>query len=346
MGSRYPQDPAHCRVALAVDAVAPADDDELSRRHLVERQGAGLVRADRGRRSQCLHGAEAFDDRALLGQLLRAERQQGRDHRGKTGGDRRDRQADADEEQLVEVLTSDQPDDDDEHECGRGHDRDQHGQLVELLGERSLFLLDAREHPGDVADFGRHPGRGDDHLAPPARDLGVHVGHVDPVAERDVLAVDRVDDLGHRGALAGETGLFDLERGRHEDASVGRNLVPRFEADDVSGDELLRRYLHPLAVAADVGIHDQHLAERGDALRRLALLVQPHNRVQHREADHDQSGRHLLQRDDADDCRSDQHQLHEVLVLTQERLPGRLFGLFRELVRPVPRAPGFHLRRG
>ncbi len=123
MGSGHPQDSAHRRVALAVDAEAPTDDDELARRHLVERQGAGLVRADRRRRSEGLHGAESLDDRALLRQLLRAEGQQGRDHGGKTRGDRRDGQADPDEEQLVEVLTSDQPDDDDEHECGRGHDR-------------------------------------------------------------------------------------------------------------------------------------------------------------------------------------------------------------------------------
>ena len=47
--------------------------------------------------------------------------------------------------------------------------------------------------PGDVPDLGRHPGRGDDHLAAAAGHLRVHVGHVDPVAERDVVARHRVD---------------------------------------------------------------------------------------------------------------------------------------------------------
>ncbi len=42
------------------------------------------------------------------------------------------------------------PDDDDEHQRDGRHDRDQHRQLVELLGEWRLLLLDAAQHPGDV----------------------------------------------------------------------------------------------------------------------------------------------------------------------------------------------------
>ena len=137
--------------------------------------------------------------------------------------------------------------DDDQRQCGRRHDRDQHGQLVELLGERRLLLLDAAQHPRDVADLGRHPGRRDDHLAAPARHGRVHVRHVDAVAERDVVAGTGVDRLRHRRALAGEPGLLDLERRRHEQAAVGRDLVAGLEPDDVAGHELLRRDLGQLA---------------------------------------------------------------------------------------------------
>ena len=47
-------------------------------------------------------------------------------------------------------------------------------------------------------------------------------------------------------------------------------------------------------------------------------------------------GRDVLQGDDADDRRADQHQLHEVAVLAQEGLPARLLGLLGQLVRTVP----------
>ena len=127
-----------------------------------------------------------------------------RDDRGQAGRDRGDREADADQEQVVEVVAADQPEDDDERQRGRGHDRDQHRQLVELARERRLLLLDAGQHPRDLADLGRHSGRRHHHLAAPARDGRVHVRHVDAVAERDVVAGDRVDRLQHRRALAGE----------------------------------------------------------------------------------------------------------------------------------------------
>ena len=98
-----------------------------------------------------------------------------------------------------------------------------------------------------------------------------------------------------------------------------------------------------LAVAADVRRHDQHLAQRGDALGGLALLVQAHHRVEDRQAEDDQAGRDVLQGDDADHRRADEHQLHQVAVLAQERLPAGLLGLLGQLVRPVPLPPLEHL---
>ena len=77
----------------------------------------------------------------------------------------------------------------------------------------------------------------------------------------------------------------------------------------------------------------EHLLERRDALRRLALLVEAQHRVQHGQADDHEAGRPLLQRDDADDRGAEQHELHQVAVLPKERLPGRLLLRLRELVR-------------
>ena len=165
--------------------------------------------------------------------------------------------------------------------------------------------------------------------------LGVHVRHVDAIAERRTLRGHRVDHLRHRRALAREAGLLDLERRGDQDPAVGGHLVAGLEPDDVAGDQLLGRDLDALAVAPHVRRHDQHLAQRGDALGGLALLVQAHHRVEDGQPDHDQPGRHVLQRDDADHRGAEQHELHQVAVLAQERLPTRLLGLLGQPVRPV-----------
>ena len=142
-----PEDLPGRRVALAVDREAPARDDELSRRHLVQRQRAGLVRADRRGRAERLHRAQPLDDRALGRERLRAEREHGRHDRGQAGRDGGDGQADPDQEEIVEALAPDQPENDDEHQRRGRHDRQEHGQLVELARERGLLLLNLAQHP-------------------------------------------------------------------------------------------------------------------------------------------------------------------------------------------------------
>ena len=99
------------------------------------------------------------------------------------------------------------------------------------------------EHPGDVADLRRHARRGDDELAGPARDVGVHVDHVRAVAERGIGRRHRLDALAHRQALAGQRRLGHLERRRREHAAVGRHDVAGLDRDDVPGHELLGRQL-------------------------------------------------------------------------------------------------------
>ena len=105
--ARDAEDLALGRVALALDRVAAPDDDELARGHLVERQRAGLVGADRRGRAERLHRPEPLHDRALRRERLRPEREHRRDDRGQAGRDRRDRERDADHEQLVEVVAAD-----------------------------------------------------------------------------------------------------------------------------------------------------------------------------------------------------------------------------------------------
>ncbi len=332
------EDLALRRVALALDVVATPDDDQLARGHLVEGQRPRLVGANRGRRTERLDGAQPLDDRALRRERLRAERQHRRHDGGQARRDRGDREADPDQEQLVEVLAADQPEEDHERQGARGHDRDEEGELVELARERRLLLLHLAEHPGDLADLGRHPRRRDHHLAAATSHGRVHVRHVEAVAERDLVARHGVHGLQHGRALARQRRLLDLERRRQDQAAVGGDLVAGLERHHVAGNELLGGDVHALAVPAGVRMDQEHFLERGDALGGLALLVQAEDGVEHRQADDHDPGRPLLERDHADDRCAEQDELHEVAVLAEERVPAGLLLPLRELVRPDLRA--------
>ena len=86
---------------------------------------------------------------------------------------------------------------------------------------------------------------------------------------------------------------------------------------------------------------------RSDATLSAALpsWCKPITALSDREPDHDEARAELLQGDDRHERRAEQHELHEVAVLAQERLPARLLRLLRELVRPVACSPGDHLGR-
>jgi hypothetical protein len=114
----------------------------------------------------------------------------------------------------------------------------------------------------------------------------------------------RVDRLQDWCALACERGLLDLHRRSHEQATIRGDLVARLEDDDVSRYELFCGDLGKLPPAADMSSDHEHLLKRGDALGRLALLIQPEDRVEDGQPDDDEAGTELLESDHADDGRA------------------------------------------
>ena len=190
-----------------------------------------------------------------------------------------------------------------------------------------------------MADLGRHSGRRDDELSGPARRVRVHEDHVGPVTQGNVLAVHRVDPLGHGNALAGERGLGNFERGCMEKPPVGGHDVTGLDRDDVAGHELVGRDLGELAVAPNLRLDDHHLLQRGDCCSRLSFLVQAEHGVENGEEEQHEAGAVLAQRDDAAHACNEQHDLHRVVVLADERVPARLGLRFGELVRAVLRLP-------
>ena len=151
--------------------------------------------------------------------------------------------------------------------------------------------------------------------------------------------------LEHRSALAGEGRLLDLEGGRHQQPTVGRHPVARLEEHDVARHQLGGVDLDGHAVTAHPGDVLQHLLERRQARLRLGLLTQAQHRVEDREADQDDRGARLAGDDLVHDRRAHQDDLHQVLVLAQERLQPRLRLLGGEHVGTVLRPPPLHLRR-
>ena len=84
-------------------AVLPGDR-ELTRRHLVERQRAGLVRADGRHRTQRLYRRQPLDDRILCRQLACARRVHRRHHCRQAGRDGGNRQRHTGNEDRIKGL--------------------------------------------------------------------------------------------------------------------------------------------------------------------------------------------------------------------------------------------------
>ena len=145
--------------------------------------------------------------------------------------------------------------------------------------------------------------------------------------------------LADRQALAGEGRLLDLERRRDADPAVGGHPVARLHQDHVTGHELLGVDLDRLPVATDAGDGLHHLGQGLHALLRLGLLAKADHRVEHGEAGEDDGGGDVAGDDEVDDRGGQKDELHEVLVLPEERLEPRLLLSCGEPVRSV-RPPG------
>lgn len=92
---------------LTADVIAGAGDDVLSihhrdlrHRHLVLGQCAGLIGADDRRRTEGLHGRQAANESMAFHHLLHPQRQADGHHSGQALGNRSDRQADRNHEEL------------------------------------------------------------------------------------------------------------------------------------------------------------------------------------------------------------------------------------------------------
>jgi hypothetical protein len=218
-------------------------------------------------------------------------------------------------------------------------------QPVQLAGERGLGRLLFGQQPGDLADLGRHPGRGDHELARATGDVGIHVHHVGAVAERRVGARHGLGALGDGQALPRQRGLVDLQRGRRHQPPVRGYDIARLDRDDVAGNQLPGRELRQLTVPPHPGRDNHHLLQGGNGRGGLPLLMEALDRVEQREQDQQDAGAELLERVEATDACREQHDLHRVAVLAEEGVPAGLGPAGGELVQAEPLGPRGRLGR-
>ena len=248
-------------VALAGDREpVAARHHQLPGRHLVQRQRAGLVRADGRHRPERLDRGQPLHDGVVLGQHPRAHRVQRRDHGRQAGRDGRDGQGHAGEEQLVEGLVV--PD-------ARGgasrRTRSRRSPRSPGSSRSSCFcsgVLSASVWLRSVA------------MLPISVSIPVPVTIISPrprvtdvfMNARQIRSPSPTSSPGigasvlqHRSALAGERGLLDLQGGGHQQPTVGGHPVARLEEHDVARHQLGGVDLDRHPVAAHAGDVLQHL---------------------------------------------------------------------------------------
>ena len=132
---------------------------------------------------------------------------------------------------------------------------------------------------------------------------------------------DRGSVLADRKTLPGQGGFLDLQRRRDGDPAIGRHQVPRLHQHYIPRHQIDRVDLEHLAIPADAGDGLHHRSQGGDALLGLRLLPETDHRVEDGETGEKHRGRGITGHQLVDQRRRQQHDLHEVLVLADER-PG------------------------
>ncbi len=316
-----------------------------ARRHLVERERAGLVRADHRGAAEGLDGRELLHDRAIARHATHAQRQRDGNDRRQSLGDRRDRERDGGEQDLDQGLCARKAQQEDRADERARDPRKTLAERIELALQWRGPRFRLVEQSGHAPHFRGHARGRDQRFDPSARDHRVHEDHVAALAERRIHRDDCLGDLGHRVRLAGEGRLGDLGVVGREHASIGGHTVAGFEQHQVARHQLRGADLLHAAVAAHARHRRKHLLQRGE--RRFGPVFLPeaeHGVEQHHRQDHHRildiaygAGQH---------CRRDQHDDQDTPELVRERQPPGTRRLLGQAVLPVTLQARARLARG
>ncbi len=276
---------------------------------------------------------------------LHTDREHGSDDCGKTLGNRRDGQRDAQNEDVEEPRGTahvfDHHDRDD-HDHG-----DRHNDDTKHLAGASQFPLQGRrlvgrrlQQSGNAPHLGVHAGRGDDRLSMSVCRGGAAEDHVVPIAERHLLRA-RGGILRDGQALTGEWGLARLQRRRLDQSAAGGNGVAFFDEDDVARNDLRRGDVSPLAAPDHRRSGCRHRAKGRHRSLGTRLLHVAHRGVQKYDGKDGDGfvGESRVSFNEpehgGDPGRHDQQDDEHILKLRQETAPGRDRLLAGKLVHSV-----------
>jgi hypothetical protein len=182
---------------------------------------------------------------------------------------------------------------------------------------------------------GVHAG-GDDQPEPGAvGDQRAAEAHVEALGEDHAAgAFDHLVVLVHRLGLAGQRRLVELQPVGLDQAYVRGENVASLDPQHVTGDDVPRGNLTPVAVAAHARHRRRHLAERGEGAFRLPFLNEADARIdQHDHQDRDRIDPvPRVAGDQSADQQDDQQRVDE---LAQEHHQRRRLLRLGELVRAV-----------
>ena len=225
-------------VAFAGDFVGLAGDVERAHGHFADRQGAGLVRADDGRRAERLDGGQFAHERAATGHAQHAERERNGHYCWQTFRHGGHGEADRSHEQLERLRPAQQPQSEQQRDDAQRRPDEHATEGLQLFLQRRAFLRTRFFNQSrDAAQLGVHRRGHDDGLARARRDARPHEHHVLAVAERDVVPLQSRGPLVLRLRLAGQRGLDALERGRGQEPGIRRDQIAGFQREDVTGDD-------------------------------------------------------------------------------------------------------------
>ncbi len=322
-------------VADAGQGEKPAAGVEPLHGHLVLGQGAGLVGADHRGAAQGLDRREFADQRVAGDHAVHAQGQGDGDDRGQAfryGGHGQAHRGQEHVDELAAVQPFQQ-----EHQPHQ-HEADHHDPFAELLE----FPLQGRDlvgyllhQPGDLAQFGVHPGIGHDGPGLARRHRSAQVDHVGAVGQGQVGPFQGLDVLGHRCGFAGQAGLLHAEvgAGPHHPA-VGRDAVPGLDLRQVAGHQLGGRHGAVLPAADHLGHRAGKLFQCGQGLLGAVFLDEPQHGVDDDDGDDGQGVDPFLQ-EAGDDRRGDEDPDDEVLELAEEDGPRADAFFLLELVGAV-----------
>ena len=260
---------------LIVEGVDRTVDDQLANGHLVQRQRAGLVHAQHGRRSQRLDHRWAAGQNVLARHPPRAQCQEHREDDGELLGQQSHRGCDTGQHSAQPVPPG-QPVD--HHHDGGGqnpHDGKDFHQTVDLALQPGGLGFDGAQRRADPAQFGCGAGVPGDGDAMPLdhEGAGEHPRRGVPAGATHLLLGVLRCNLADRHRLPGQRGLVDGEVGGFAEHGVGGHPVALGQQHHVAADDVAPGDPDLLAVADHQGSRRGQIAQRGQGAFGLVFLI-------------------------------------------------------------------------